>query len=229
MSLEERLAFYGAYHRHPMNKLIHLICVPTLWLASCIWLCDTGPLLPMDYYERIPVLSTYLVPDGALVTLLFYVVFYAYLDAVGCWPANLLLTVLCYTAQKIHAVALTSTWPPHWWWFLPDFFLASCKKLVVFNLAWSNAGCSPGFSVSCAHCECNSRALTCVEVASVVVAIVVLFIRSSSHPFLRIRKGGVAWYYFYVMMTTLTSTPTTFLFLLTTQAVSRHGKLHLLR
>ncbi len=109
MSLEERLAFYGTYHRHPMNKLIHLICVPILCLASAIWLSDTGPLLPMDYYDKIPVLSTYFIPDGAFLMLLFYVIFYAYLDIVGCWPANLLLTVLCCTAQKIHVATLKST------------------------------------------------------------------------------------------------------------------------
>ncbi len=113
MSLEERLAFYGAYHRHPVNKLIHLICVPVLWLASCIWLCDTGLLLPIEYYEKIPLLSTYFAPNGALVALCFYVAFYAYLDIVGCWPANLLMSALCYAGQKIHTAALQSTSPPH--------------------------------------------------------------------------------------------------------------------
>ena len=31
LDLTAQLSFYGAYHRHPANKLIHFIFVPAIW------------------------------------------------------------------------------------------------------------------------------------------------------------------------------------------------------
>jgi uncharacterized membrane protein YGL010W len=49
MTRKERLlsslAFYGAYHNHPGNVLIHCIFVPTILWSAMVLLAATGPLL----------------------------------------------------------------------------------------------------------------------------------------------------------------------------------------
>lgn len=63
--LAKELAFYGAYHTHPMNQLIHLMCIPALFWSWCIALCSIyattlpGGLLdrcarPLDSYRGTP-------------------------------------------------------------------------------------------------------------------------------------------------------------------------------
>ena len=43
--LLDQLTFYGAYHRHPVNKLIHLVCVPGIAWSALVWLASCGPLV----------------------------------------------------------------------------------------------------------------------------------------------------------------------------------------
>ena len=45
--LEEELGFYGTYHQHPMNQLIHFFCVPLLWWSACIAKCYVG-VIPLQ-------------------------------------------------------------------------------------------------------------------------------------------------------------------------------------
>ena len=45
LDLLDQLSFYGSYHRHPMNKLIHLVCVPGIAWSTLVWFAATGPLV----------------------------------------------------------------------------------------------------------------------------------------------------------------------------------------
>lgn len=45
LDLLDQLSFYGSYHRHPMNKLIHLVCVPGIAWSVLVWLAAAGPLV----------------------------------------------------------------------------------------------------------------------------------------------------------------------------------------
>ncbi|GLC44102.1 hypothetical protein PLESTB_000929100 [Pleodorina starrii] len=46
LDLPEQLAFYGSYHNHPLNQLIHFVCVPAILWSLFVWLAAAGPLLP---------------------------------------------------------------------------------------------------------------------------------------------------------------------------------------
>lgn len=45
LDLLDQLSFYGCYHRHPMNKLIHLVCVPGIAWSALVWFAAAGPLV----------------------------------------------------------------------------------------------------------------------------------------------------------------------------------------
>lgn len=49
LDLENQLLFYGAYHHHPANVWIHIICVPLILLSTFLLLTNTGPLLGAAY------------------------------------------------------------------------------------------------------------------------------------------------------------------------------------
>jgi uncharacterized membrane protein YGL010W len=38
------LSFYGAYHSHPGNKLVHIVFVPCIWWSAAVFGCATGAL-----------------------------------------------------------------------------------------------------------------------------------------------------------------------------------------
>lgn len=38
INLKESFAFYAAYHRHPVNQLIHIITIPIIVLTILVWL-----------------------------------------------------------------------------------------------------------------------------------------------------------------------------------------------
>ncbi|GIL70304.1 hypothetical protein Vretifemale_1116 [Volvox reticuliferus] len=46
LDLPEQLAFYGSYHSHPLNQLIHFFCVPAILWSLFVWISAAGPLLP---------------------------------------------------------------------------------------------------------------------------------------------------------------------------------------
>ena len=46
--LLDQLSFYGSYHRHPVNKLIHLVCVPGIAWSALVWFASAGALVNVD-------------------------------------------------------------------------------------------------------------------------------------------------------------------------------------
>jgi hypothetical protein len=45
LNLLDQLSFYGSYHRNPVNKLIHLACVPGIAWSALVWFAAYGPLV----------------------------------------------------------------------------------------------------------------------------------------------------------------------------------------
>ena len=41
--LLDQLSFYGAYHRHPVNKAIHLVFVPCIIWSALVWMAGYVP------------------------------------------------------------------------------------------------------------------------------------------------------------------------------------------
>jgi uncharacterized membrane protein YGL010W len=44
-NLKDQLGFYASYHAHPLNVLIHVICVPLILWTAVVWATYTGPLV----------------------------------------------------------------------------------------------------------------------------------------------------------------------------------------
>lgn len=53
-NLKENLAFYGAYHNHPLNQLVHFVFVPLIMWTVAVWLSYTPAIFK---YNLVPVLS----------------------------------------------------------------------------------------------------------------------------------------------------------------------------
>ena len=43
LSLRDQLAFYGAYHSNHVNVLIHIVCVPLIWMTTLALLLTRLP------------------------------------------------------------------------------------------------------------------------------------------------------------------------------------------
>ena len=48
LNLMDQLVFYGSYHQHPGNQLIHFFFVPLIMWGSGVLLAYTGPLFGLD-------------------------------------------------------------------------------------------------------------------------------------------------------------------------------------
>ena len=85
MQLIDQLAFYGTYHHHPINQLIHFVFVPTILWSILVFLHQLHPLT-------------------SLLIVLIYSIFYVYLDPIagGLW-ALLVATPLAWSASLFAA------------------------------------------------------------------------------------------------------------------------------
>eukprot|EP00760_Papus_ankaliazontas_P032083 PhM_4_TR5615/c0_g2_i1/m.4004 len=87
LDLEKELAFYGAYHSHPMNKVVHCTSVPLLLLSGAVALRDIANVGSV----ALPFLrSTRIALNFPTAIVAMYSSFYLYLDA----PSGLLWTLL---------------------------------------------------------------------------------------------------------------------------------------
>jgi uncharacterized membrane protein YGL010W len=101
--LEKHFAFYGAYHRNPINIAIHGLFVWPIFFSALIFLYFTPPFFGIPNFEFL-LFGNYFVlvwNFGFLVTLV-YSVFYASLDLkAGSLAA--LLCVVCWVASSFVA------------------------------------------------------------------------------------------------------------------------------
>lgn len=73
LDLEKQLRFYGAYHDHPVNIVIHIVCVPFILLTGFTLATNTGTLVQTPEYATIPHLELNLGTIACLVYCALYV------------------------------------------------------------------------------------------------------------------------------------------------------------
>ncbi|EFJ51084.1 hypothetical protein VOLCADRAFT_57524 [Volvox carteri f. nagariensis] len=119
LDLPEQLAFYGSYHNHPLNQLIHFFCVPAILWSCFVWLSAAGPLLPVPALAPPtwlgPAWAAALQPTNpAFLLVAAYSAFYLALDLfAGTTWALVVGLPLAWTAT-----AFTAAIPRAWAWAL---------------------------------------------------------------------------------------------------------------
>jgi uncharacterized membrane protein YGL010W len=91
LDLLDQLAFYGSYHRDPVNKAIHAVCVPGIAWSVMVWLASYGALVDGAHLARglaaVPLVpnavASCAVPSPALAVMALYALYYVALDAIA--------------------------------------------------------------------------------------------------------------------------------------------------
>lgn len=96
LNLEKQLQFYGSYHHDPINKAVHIICVPMILATAFLFGTNTPPLIPMPQWSIIPNLP----PNMATITTLLYSTLYILMEPVA--GGILAPILLCWTAYANH-------------------------------------------------------------------------------------------------------------------------------
>jgi uncharacterized membrane protein YGL010W len=94
--LLDQLSFYGAYHRHPVNKAIHLVFVPLIVWSALVWMAGYVPkgledaslagafrLIPMVRWCGLDFLVAAAVPNLGALALLAYSAYYVALEPIA--------------------------------------------------------------------------------------------------------------------------------------------------
>lgn len=148
--LEKHFAFYGSYHRNPINIAIHVLFVWPIFFTALIFLYFTPPFFDIPNFEFLLFGCNFVLVWnlGFLVTLV-YSVFYASLDlkagslaafcCVVCWAGS------CFVA---HQLGWSLSWKvnnvvPFWMHFL----FSSDTNVCFSYVRGSNM-----FSCSCLYC-----------------------------------------------------------------------------
>lgn len=74
--LYDQVGFYAEYHHNPVNKWIHIICVPMILFTAQVWLTYTGPLTSALSFLPVPA-------NLAFFITIFYVFYYIVLEPVA--------------------------------------------------------------------------------------------------------------------------------------------------
>ncbi|OCH95983.1 DUF962-domain-containing protein [Obba rivulosa] len=115
LDVKKQFTFYGAYHTHPVNILIHVICVPIiLWtfqvLASAIPLPS---FIPHLHYQ----LNEYLAFDlnWPAIHAALYLIYYYALESTAAllYTPQMVLSLLTATAFSQRSDAFTKAWLLH--------------------------------------------------------------------------------------------------------------------
>lgn len=127
VDIEKQFAFYGAYHTHPVNVLIHICFVWPIFFTALLFLAFTAPLCPLPLPSSALPLQQYMVLNWSFVVAAVYALFYASLDkkagslgaftCLACWIGSnalaqklgfsfgwkvvLLSQIICWTGQLI--------------------------------------------------------------------------------------------------------------------------------
>ncbi|KAL2757564.1 hypothetical protein ACRALDRAFT_1074556 [Sodiomyces alcalophilus JCM 7366] len=67
LDLEKHLTFYGAYHRNPVNVIIHMVCVPLILYSGFSLATNSGTLIPLPSWLTVPYLDLNLGTLAALI------------------------------------------------------------------------------------------------------------------------------------------------------------------
>ncbi|KAK2873500.1 hypothetical protein FQN49_002316 [Arthroderma sp. PD_2] len=108
LDLEKQFLFYGAYHHHPVNVVIHITCVPVIMLCMFLLAGSAGPLF--DVPEAISV--QHLPANAGTIAAFVYLALYMLMEPVaGALLAPLLLSG---TAWMNHLVSAYGTTAVYW-------------------------------------------------------------------------------------------------------------------
>lgn len=94
LDLIEQLSFYGAYHRHPINQLIHFVFVPAIFFSAEVALCYSGSIVSLPLSTPGPFaqyLPKVLEINAAFFVFLFYALFYLYLNFLVGFTSDIIL------------------------------------------------------------------------------------------------------------------------------------------
>ncbi|KAK3167078.1 hypothetical protein OEA41_010203 [Lepraria neglecta] len=79
LNLEKQLLFYGSYHHTPVNKAIHIVCVPMILMTAVLLGTNTPSLVPMPSWLIIPNLP----PNLGTISALLYTTLYILMEPVA--------------------------------------------------------------------------------------------------------------------------------------------------
>eukprot|EP01098_Paradermamoeba_levis_P003753 TRINITY_DN1669_c0_g1_i1.p1 TRINITY_DN1669_c0_g1~~TRINITY_DN1669_c0_g1_i1.p1 ORF type:complete len:210 (-),score=65.02 TRINITY_DN1669_c0_g1_i1:46-675(-) len=81
--LPSQISYYAAYHNNTVNKLIHLVFVPTILWTALVLLCYSGPLFDIPFVRNLlagSALSPYVVFNFSFLLVCFYSVYFIILE-----------------------------------------------------------------------------------------------------------------------------------------------------
>lgn len=162
--LRRQLAFYGAYHSHPINQLIHLVFVPLILWSVAVWL-GYSPVLPINDVEVPLFLETRLPPklatsihgtlifNGSFILLAAYSLYYVILDPIAGTAWMVLVGMPLWSSAN--AVRM---YVPHAWawaigahvlgWFMQIYFghaLAEKRRPALLDSFFQSLALAPLF------------------------------------------------------------------------------------
>ncbi|EZF71074.1 hypothetical protein H105_06704 [Trichophyton soudanense CBS 452.61] len=107
LDLEKQFLFYGAYHHHPVNVMIHITCVPIIMLCMFLLVGSAGPLFSVP--EAISI--QHLPPNGGTIAAFVYLMLYMLMEPVaGAMLTPLLLSGTAYTNYLLAAYGQTAVY-----------------------------------------------------------------------------------------------------------------------
>lgn len=118
LDLLDQLTFYGSYHRDPVNKAIHLVCVPGIAWSALVWFAACGPLVEGAHLARWlgalgapQTVAESAVPTPAMLLTALYAAYYVALEPIAgtMWTACV-GAPMCLTATAFQAWAAPSAW-----------------------------------------------------------------------------------------------------------------------
>ena len=118
LDLLDQLTFYGSYHRDPVNKAIHLVCVPGIAWSALVWFAACGPLVEGAHLARWlaalgapQMVAESAVPTPAMLITALYAAYYVALEPIAgtTWVACV-GAPMCLTATAFQAWAAPSAW-----------------------------------------------------------------------------------------------------------------------
>lgn len=110
-NLKTQLVFYGTYHSHPINQIIHFIFVPLILWTVAVWLAYTPSIasIPEDTSW-----NSFVVFNGSFALILVYSAYYVMLDTVVGLTWSLCVGIPIW----LTAEAFTSMVDAAWAWAL---------------------------------------------------------------------------------------------------------------
>ncbi|KAJ2960506.1 hypothetical protein NQZ79_g4146 [Umbelopsis isabellina] len=102
-NLKHQLVLYGAHHNNTVNVIIHIIFVPTIFWTALVLAANTGPLVDVSSLPASLHWLTNFGPDLGFFAVVFYSVYYFFLDPLtALLYAPILYSMSYYATQFLH-------------------------------------------------------------------------------------------------------------------------------